>query len=514
MAMDTPLAAPSSAPAPAEAGGATDTGLRLVGEHACHGGVQRFYAHQSAAIGLPMRFAVFLPPQALAQSGKHPALFYLAGLTCTEETFPIKAGAQRMAAQLGTILIAPDTSPRDAGIAGEDADWDFGLGAGFYVDATIEPWRRNYRMYSYLLELHRLVLDHFPADPARVGIFGHSMGGHGALVLALRNPGLFASVSAFAPICAPSQAPWGRKAFGGYLGGVESDWRQYDASALMATSQRPFPGGILIDQGLADSFLDEQLQPQAFERACERANQPLMLRRHAHYDHGYYFISSFIEEHLRFHAAQAAISTTPTQGTTMDTAVKIHPAVDAGVKPEAPGFAGGTLVCACASNPVTVELSGQTAHNHVCGCTQCWKPAGALFAQIAVISRDKVKVTANGDKLQVVNPAGTIKRHACRECGVHMYGRIENDQHAFFGLDFVHTERSRESGWAAPGFAAFVSSIIEAGADPDNMAAVRARLVELNLPPYDCLSPPLMDALATQTAKLSGKLNTWKAAAA
>ncbi len=505
MAMDMP--APSIA-APPAAATAEDAGLRLVGEHACFGGVQRFYAHQSAAIGLPMRFSVYLPPQALAQDRKQPALFYLAGLTCTEETFPTKAGAQRTAAELGTILIAPDTSPRDAAIAGEGADWDFGLGAGFYVDATAEPWRRHYRMYSYLLELRQLVLDYLPADPARVGICGHSMGGHGALVLALRNPGLFASVSALAPISAPSRVPWGRKAFGGYLGGDEARWQQYDASALMAASRRPFPGGILIDQGLADKFLDEQLLPQAFEQACAQADQPLQLRRHAGYDHGYYFISSFIEEHLRFHASHAAISTTQSQGSTMDNAVKIHPAVDDGVKPEAPGFAGGTLVCACASNPVTVALGGQTAHNHVCGCTQCWKPAGALFSQIAVISRDQVQVTANAEKLQVVNPAATIRRHACKECGVHMYGRIDNDKHAFYGLDFVHTERSKESGWAAPGFAAFVSSIIEAGADPQNMGAVRARLVELGLPPYDCLSPPLMDALATQAAKLSGVLKS------
>jgi S-(hydroxymethyl)glutathione synthase len=190
----------------------------------------------------------------------------------------------------------------------------------------------------------------------------------------------------------------------------------------------------------------------------------------------------------------------------MENKVKIHPAVDDGVKPAKEGFAGGILSCACASNPVTVELSGQTAHNHVCGCTQCWKPAGALFSQVAVISRENVNVTANADKLQVVNPNATIKRHACKECGVHMYGRIENTAHGFFGLDFVHTERSKEGGWAAPTFAAFVSSIIEAGARPEDMGAVRARLVELGLPPYDCLSPPLMDALATNAAKLSGVL--------
>lgn len=190
----------------------------------------------------------------------------------------------------------------------------------------------------------------------------------------------------------------------------------------------------------------------------------------------------------------------------MDNKVKIHPAVDDGIAAAKEGFAGGTLSCACTSNTVTVELSGQTAHNHVCGCTQCWKPDGALFSQVAVISRDNVKVTANEDKLQVVNPNATIRRHACKECGVHMYGRIDNTAHGFFGLDFVHTERAKETGWAAPTFAAFVSSIIESGFPPENMGAVRARLVELGLPPYDCLSPPLMDALATHAAKLSGVL--------
>lgn len=190
----------------------------------------------------------------------------------------------------------------------------------------------------------------------------------------------------------------------------------------------------------------------------------------------------------------------------MENKVKIHPAVDNGIQPAKEGFAGGTLSCACTSNTVTVELKGQTAHNHVCGCTQCWKPNGALFSQVAVISRDNVNVTANADKLQVVNPNATIRRHACKECGVHMYGRIENTAHGFFGLDFVHTERSKESGWAAPTFAAFVSSIIESGFPPENMGAVRARLVELGLPPYDCLSPLLMDALATHAAKLAGVL--------
>jgi S-formylglutathione hydrolase len=279
--------------------------LQIVSEHACFGGVQRFYTHASTAIGLPMRFSVFVPAQASA--AKLPALIYLAGLTCTEETFMTKAGAQRVAAELGMILIAPDTSPRNAGIDGETADWDFGVGAGFYVDATEAPWSGHYKMYSYVLELLALVKDSLPVDPARVSIFGHSMGGHGALMLALRNPGLFRSVSAFAPICAPAQCPWGQKAFTGYLGSDTASWQQYDASALMAQLERPYQDGILIDQGLADKFLAEQLYPEAFEAACAKARQPLLLRRQAGYDHGYYFISTFIEDHLRFHAAQTSV---------------------------------------------------------------------------------------------------------------------------------------------------------------------------------------------------------------
>jgi S-formylglutathione hydrolase len=273
--------------------------LELISQHACFGGVQRFYRHHSNAIGLPMRFSVFLPPQAIA--GKVPALFYLAGLTCTEETFMIKAGAQRAAARDGLILIAPDTSPRNAEIAGESESWDFGLGAGFYVDATEEPWRKHYRMYSYILELRELIVQEFPVDAAKVGISGHSMGGHGALVLALRNPDLFGTVSAFAPICAPSKCAWGKKAFSGYLGNDERSWLQYDASALMAEMRTPFPSGILIDQGLNDKFLPDQLFPDLFEDACQKAQQPLALRRHVGYDHGYYFISTLIDDHVLFH---------------------------------------------------------------------------------------------------------------------------------------------------------------------------------------------------------------------
>jgi len=272
----------------------------LLSEHACFGGIQRFYRFDATAIGLPMRFSVYLPPG--AEGKRLPVLFYLAGLTCTEETFMTKAGAQRVAAQEGLILVTPDTSPRGAGVAGETDDWDFGVGAGFYVDAIEAPWAQRYRMYSHVLELREQVVASLPADPARMGIFGHSMGGHGALMMALRNPDLFRSVSAFAPIAAPMRCPWGQKAFGGYLGADQSNWRQYDASELMAAMDTaPFPGGILIDQGLADKFLAEQLYPEAFEQACARAGQPLTLRRHAGYDHGYYFISSFVEDHLRFH---------------------------------------------------------------------------------------------------------------------------------------------------------------------------------------------------------------------
>jgi len=277
--------------------------LELLSSHACHGGEQRFYRHESSIIGLPMRFSVYLPPQALQASAKVPALFYLAGLTCTEETFAIKAGAQRFAAQHGVALVAPDTSPRGAGVPGESAAWDFGVGAGFYVDATQEPWARHYRMYSYVRdELRETVVNELPVEGSRLGIFGHSMGGHGALMLALRNPEIYRSVSAFAPIAAPTRCPWGEKAFSGYLGEDRATWKEYDASELVARASRKFAEGILVDQGLADQFLAEQLYPDVFEAACRAAGQPLTLRRHAGYDHGYYFISTFIEDHLAHHA--------------------------------------------------------------------------------------------------------------------------------------------------------------------------------------------------------------------
>ncbi|WP_075257373.1 S-formylglutathione hydrolase [Herbaspirillum camelliae] len=274
--------------------------FELISEHACFGGVQRFYRHHPKSIGLPMRFSVFFPPA--AKNGPVPALIYLAGLTCTEETFVTKSGAQRKASEAGVMLISLDTSPRGANVPGESENWDLGVGAGFYVDATQAPWCTNYRMYSYVLELRQLLLDDFAVSPGAISIMGHSMGGHGALVLALRNPGMFKSVSAIAPICAPSQCPWGVKAFSTYLGTANKDWLEYDASALMAKLRRPYPAGILVDQGTSDKFLVEQLSPSSLEIACETANQPLQLRRFVGYDHGYYFISTVIDDHLMFHA--------------------------------------------------------------------------------------------------------------------------------------------------------------------------------------------------------------------
>lgn len=282
----------------------TAPALELLSEHACFGGVQRFYQHASRVIGLPMRFSVYLPPQAV--QGPVPAVMFLAGLTCTEETFMTKAGAQRHAAELGLALIAPDTSPRGAGVAGESESWDFGVGAGFYVDATQAPWSAHYRMESYLIaELLPLLGQALPINLERLGVFGHSMGGHGALTLALKHPEKFKSVSALAPICAPSQCPWGEKAFTGYLGTDRSSWAAHDVTALMAAQTTvPYPAGILIDQGLADKFLPTQLHPDLLEAACHQLGQPLTLRHHAGYDHGYYFIQTFVADHLAHHSGQ------------------------------------------------------------------------------------------------------------------------------------------------------------------------------------------------------------------
>ncbi|RKH14590.1 S-formylglutathione hydrolase [Corallococcus sp. CA047B] len=276
------------------------TAPTLVSEHACFGGTQSFWKHPSEACGGEMRFSVFTPPQ--AKHGKVPVLYYLAGLTCTEETFPTKGGAQRVAAELGLMLVAPDTSPRGAGIPGEDTDWDFGTGAGFYLDATQPPWNMRYRMGTYITkELPGLIGAHFPARMDREGIFGHSMGGHGALVTALRDPGRYRSVSAFAPIGAPIRSPWGKKAFGGYLGPDEQTWREYDATELLRSGKRV--PALLVDQGTKDKFLPDQLHPSLLKEACDAVGQPLTLRMQEGYDHGYYFVSTFMEDHLRHHGA-------------------------------------------------------------------------------------------------------------------------------------------------------------------------------------------------------------------
>lgn len=273
--------------------------LNLVSENRCFKGTVGFYSHRSQTCNGEMRFAVYQPPQATSEPV--PVLYFLSGLACTEENFMVKAGAQRFAAEYGLMLVAPDTSPRDAGIEGENDDWDFGTGASFYVDATVEPWRSHYQMYSYVVhELPGVIAEHFPVQ-SRQGIFGHSMGGHGALVCALRNPERYSSVSAFAPIVAPMRCPWGQKAFTHYLGSDKESWRAYDASVLVREAGYNRP--ILIDQGTADPFLAEQLLPEAFEQACATAGQPLTLRRHEGYNHSYYFIATFIEDHIRHHAA-------------------------------------------------------------------------------------------------------------------------------------------------------------------------------------------------------------------
>lgn len=273
---------------------------KLLNQYLCFGGTVEFYSHPSTACAGEMKFSVYQPPQAMAEPV--PVLYFLSGLTCTEENFMVKAGAQQFAAKFGLMLVAPDTSPRSAGIPGEDDDWDFGTGAGFYVDATQDPWRSHYNMYRYVTEeLPALMAEHFPVNLDRQGIFGHSMGGHGALVCALRNPDRYRSVSAFAPIAAPMRCPWGQKAFSHYLGADQTTWRAYDASELVLTTQRDRP--ILIDQGMADTFLETQLMPHVFEQACAQVGQSLILRRHEGYDHSYYFIASFIEDHIRHHAS-------------------------------------------------------------------------------------------------------------------------------------------------------------------------------------------------------------------
>ncbi|NOY72331.1 MAG: S-formylglutathione hydrolase [Gammaproteobacteria bacterium] len=275
--------------------------IKIISEQKCFGGVQGFYSHQSSACNGEMKFGVFVPPA--AKAGKVATLTYLAGLTCTEETFVIKAGAQRLAAELGLMLIAPDTSPRNQNIEGEDDDWDFGTGAGFYLDATEELWAKAYNMQTYVVEeLRHIVAENFSADLSRHGIFGHSMGGHGALTLHLKHPKTYKSASAFAPICAPMSCPWGQKAFKNYLGGDKQVWEKHDASQLVAT--QPSKALLLVDQGLADNFLESELHPHLLEQAAKGSGQKLTLRRHEGYDHSYYFIQTFMEDHLRHHAKE------------------------------------------------------------------------------------------------------------------------------------------------------------------------------------------------------------------
>jgi len=276
--------------------------MEKISEQRCFEGIQGFYRHASAACAGSMRFAVFQPPQ--AQKGPVPVLYYLSGLTCTEENFTIKAGAQRVAAELGLMLVMPDTSPRNTEIPGVADDFEFGNAAGFYLDATQAPYSKFFNMYTFVTEeLPGVIAASFPADMARQGIFGHSMGGHGALTIALKNPGRYRSVSAFSPIVAPTRVRWGSaKAFPRFLGDDRETWKQYDTCELIAQGRR-FAGEILVDQGDADQFLNDTLHPEWLEEACKTAGQPLRVRLQPGYDHSYYFISTFVEDHLRHHAA-------------------------------------------------------------------------------------------------------------------------------------------------------------------------------------------------------------------
>jgi S-formylglutathione hydrolase len=273
--------------------------LATISKHVCHGGELGYYQHPSKMIDGDMKFAVFTPPQ--AASGPVPVLYYLAGLTCTEETFVTKGGALEHAARHGLMLVAPDTSPR-VQLPGDRDSWDFGIAAGFYLDATVAPWSKHYRMYSYVVdELPGIIGANFKADTARSGIFGHSMGGHGALTIGLRNPQRYRSLSAFAPIAAPIESPWGVKAFTGYLGAYRGAWSSYDATELVKAGRR-FESGVLIDQGTADKFLADQLKPGLFEAACKTAGQSIELHLRDGYDHGYFFIQTFIASHIEWHA--------------------------------------------------------------------------------------------------------------------------------------------------------------------------------------------------------------------
>ena len=278
--------------------------IETLSETACFGGRIGFYRHPSTSNNCDMQFSVFVPPH--AASGKVPVLTFLSGLTCTEENFMVKSGAQRVAAQLGLMLVSPDTSPRGEGVPDDpDDDYDFGLGAGFYLNATEAPWSRHYHMYDYVTkELPSAVFDNFPGDPERHGLTGHSMGGHGALTIGLRNPQMYRSLSAFAPICTTLHSPWGKKALAYYLGSDTATWHEYDACevARSASDASEFDK-ILVDQGADDPFLAEQLRPELFQAACAESGLPVELRVHEGYDHGYYFIATFIGDHLKHHAA-------------------------------------------------------------------------------------------------------------------------------------------------------------------------------------------------------------------
>ena len=277
--------------------------IETLSETNCFGGAMGFYRHASAANNCDMQFAVYVPPQ--AADGKVPVVTFLSGLTCTEENFMVKSGAQRYAAELGIMLVSPDTSPRGEGVPDDpDGDYDFGLAAGFYLNATEEPWSKHYHMYDYVMnELQPAVFDNFPGDIERHGLTGHSMGGHGALTIGLKHPEIFKSLSAFAPICTTLHSPWGQKALACYLGSDTASWYEYDACEVARNvNNGASRSKILVDQGAADAYLEEQLQPALFEAACAQSGLPLELRMHAGYDHGYYFISTFIEDHLRHHA--------------------------------------------------------------------------------------------------------------------------------------------------------------------------------------------------------------------
>jgi len=265
------------------------------------GGWQQVFSHESAELKCKMNFGIYIPPK--AESTKVPVIYWLSGLTCNEQNFITKAGAQQFAAKHGVIIVAPDTSPRGCNIEGEEDSWDFGTGAGFYIDATQEKWKTNYRMYSYITkELPQVIVANFPACEDKQSIMGHSMGGHGALICYLKNPGLYKSVSAFAPICNPVECPWGQKAFSGYLGEDKNKWEEYDACCLVKSYQGPI-ADILIDQGSADDFLEKgQLCPKTFFSACAEASVPVLLRMQEGYDHSYNFIATFIGEHIAHHA--------------------------------------------------------------------------------------------------------------------------------------------------------------------------------------------------------------------